>query len=284
MSTSVVATSWRHWLLGAIALAGILAAFALEPIPQDPAYHDFADTRTILGVPNFWNVASNLPFVLVGLLGLARLSKLRDSTFQRQFVVYCLGTLLVGFGSGWYHWAPSNATLVWDRLPMTIAFMALFALVLGDRVSKRLGRLALLPLLAAGAISISYWWATESAGRGDLRPYGLVQFLPMLLIPAMLLLFPGRGLESGRLWQSLAAYLAAKLFEAFDAQILAAGEVLSGHGLKHLAAAVSAWLVVLAATQASAGATGDGGARPGLVSSSDASSASSAFRSRATST
>ena len=247
MPTAPSEINWRRWLLGAIAVAGILAAFALDPIPQDPAYHAFADNRAILGIPNFWNVVSNLPFVLVGLVGLARLTRLRNPEFRPQFAVYSIGTLLVGFGSGWYHWAPSNATLVWDRLPMTIAFMALFALVLADRVSARLGRRVLVPLLAAGAASIGYWWATENAGRGDLRPYGLVQFLPMLLVPALLLLFEGRGLDARWLWLSLAAYLAAKLFEAFDSSILAAGDLLSGHSLKHLAAAASAYLVVRAA-------------------------------------
>ena len=42
----------------------------LPPIAQDPTYHQFADQRTLLGIPNFWNVVSNLPFVLVGAMGL----------------------------------------------------------------------------------------------------------------------------------------------------------------------------------------------------------------------
>ena len=34
----------------------------MEPVPQDPAYHQFADARPWLGIPNFQNVASNLPW------------------------------------------------------------------------------------------------------------------------------------------------------------------------------------------------------------------------------
>lgn len=39
--------------LMAASLAGLLL---LPPIPQDQSYHHFADQRTLLGVPNFWNV------------------------------------------------------------------------------------------------------------------------------------------------------------------------------------------------------------------------------------
>ena len=28
----------------------------LPPMTQDESYHQFADQRTILGIPNFWNV------------------------------------------------------------------------------------------------------------------------------------------------------------------------------------------------------------------------------------
>ncbi len=231
----------RRWLVGAVAAAAIVAAFWLDRVPQDPGYHEFADRSVLFGVPGFWNVATNLPFLFVGLIGLARRSRLRVQSQRAPHTVFCVGVALVGFGSAYYHWAPSTAALLWDRLPMTVAFMSLFSAVIQDRVSERLGRNLLWPLVIAGVASIAWWYWSELAGRGDLRAYAVVQFLPMLLIPLMLLLFRGHGLRAGWLWATLAAYVLAKLAEYFDAAIYAASGILSGHSIKHLLAAVAVW-------------------------------------------
>ena len=234
----------RSWLLGLVAVAAIAAAFWLDRIPQDPAYHEFADSNTLFGIPNFWNVATNLPFLFVGLIGFSWRARLQDRARQTQYVVFCIGVALVGFGSAYYHWSPSTPTLVWDRLPMTIAFMALFSAVIQDRVSERLGRILLWPLIIAGVATIAWWYWSELAGRGDLRPYAVVQFLPMLLIPLMLLLFSGRGLHAAWLWATLTAYVLAKVAEYFDAAIYGASGILSGHSIKHLLAALAVlWAV-----------------------------------------
>lgn len=213
-------------------------------MPQDPAYHGFADTRTLLGIPNFWNVATNLPFLAVGALGLLQQSRLASPPLATHYRTYCGAIALVAIGSAWYHLAPDNARLVWDRLPMTVAFMALFAAVIADRISWIAGRALLWPLVVAGIASIAWWIRGEAAGHGDLRAYGLVQFLPMLLVPLILVLWRGEGIAAQRLWMALGAYAAAKLFEYFDAGLYAAGGLLSGHSLKHLAAALaSGWVV-----------------------------------------
>jgi hypothetical protein len=149
--------------------------------------------------------------------------------------VLSVGVTLVGIGSGYYHWQPSNQTLVWDRLPMTLAFMALFAIVLGEHIALILTRRLLLVLLVLGVLSVVYWRITEQAGHGDLRAYILVQFLPILLIPLILLLYPRPG--DGALWLALAAYVIAKLLEQFDVTVYAHLGVISGHSLKHVAAA-----------------------------------------------
>lgn len=224
----------RPHLLLAIALAMVFAIASMPPIAQPLEYHRFFDGRTLLGVPNFWNVASNLPFVLVGLAGLrwvdANMAQI-ERVLRPAYVVLFVGVTLVGFGSGWYHLQPDNASLVWDRLPMTLAFMALFAIVLGEYIDLRLARFTLWPLLVAGVLSVLYWRATD-----DLRPYALVQFLPVLLIPLVLLIYPRRG--SAPIWWAIAFYVLAKLLEHFDGAIYAAlaGGV-SGHSLKHVAAA-----------------------------------------------
>lgn len=238
-----------NFLIGLAAAAAIAGAFLLDPIAQDPAYHRFADRMAMLGIPNFWNVATNLPFLAVGLAGLLWLPRLTVRAVRAHYLVFCIGVALVGVGSAWYHWDPSTPTLVWDRLPMTVAFMALFAAVISDRLSPTLGRALLWPLIALGISSIAWWIHTELLGRGDLRPYAVVQFLPMLLIP-LLLLRPGT-LHSGWLWASLGAYVGAKLAEHFDGAILDALAVFSGHSLKHLLAALGAWWAIRAFLQMS---------------------------------
>jgi hypothetical protein len=236
----------RRLLIGTIGAAAIAAAFWLDRIPQDPAYHAFADHGMLLGIPNFWNVATNLPFLLVGLIGVTWRARLQDQALQTQYVVFCIGVMLVGLGSAYYHQAPSTPALVWDRLPMTVAFAALFSAVVQDRMSERIGRMLLWPLVIAGIASVAWWYWSEVEGRGDLRPYAVVQFLPMLLIPLMLLLYSGRGLRDGWLWTALAAYVLAKVAEYFDGTIFSATGFLSGHSLKHLLAALAVWWVIRA--------------------------------------
>lgn len=235
-----------RWLLVAVSAAAVLAALLLPPVPQDPGYHAFADRAALFGLPNFWNVASNLPFLLVGAWGLSAVPALLPTIPRPTYLLFCLGTMLVGIGSAYYHYAPTSDTLVWDRLPITIAFMALFSIVIGDRISAPLGRRLLWPLVLAGVIAVMYWDWTELQGRGDLRAYGLVQFLPMLLIPLMLATEKGNGLRAPWLWGALAAYGLAKVTEHYDAVIHAAIGLVSGHGLKHLLGALAVFLALRA--------------------------------------
>jgi hypothetical protein len=151
--------------------------------------------------------------------------------------------LLICAGSSWYHLDPSNASLGWDRLAMTVSFMTAFAFVLGRVTGPGWADRLLWPLVAVGLLSVIYWNLTESAGRGDLRPYALVQFLPGLLIPALLLMRPKQfGAEVSRwIWLGLVAYVAAKLAEWQDAGLYQIGALLSGHSIKHLLAGLSGY-------------------------------------------
>jgi drug/metabolite transporter (DMT)-like permease len=221
-------------------LVSVLAAAALffvGPIPQDPAFHQFADSRQIAGVSNFWNVLSNLPFIAVGMLGRFRYPQLSHAETTQGYLVMCLGVILVGFGSAIHHYHPGNETLLLDRLAMSVVFMALFSIVLGERVTRSSHPALLWILVASGAASACYWLWTESLGRGDLRPYAIVQYLPALLLPLMLVLFRQRYLRNRLLLASFALYLASKAFEHFDDQVFAATGFVSGHVLKHLASA-----------------------------------------------
>ena len=238
------------WLGGVISIVGCIALAMQPPIPQPLDYHNFADTKMMFGIPNFWNVMSNLPFLLVGLLGLYKLSVSKtlnvNASFYWAYFLFFFGVSCVALGSGYYHVFPSNSTLVWDRLPMTIAFMALFPLIVAEFVSLKWAKRLLLPMLVFGLFSVGYWDYTESLGRGDLRLYAVVQFLPMVLIPIILLCFRGQfSLVSGY-WYLILGYSAAKLLEHFDEEIFNVMGFMGGHPLKHVAAAVGIYYLLRA--------------------------------------
>ncbi len=217
--------------------------FAHAPIAQDVAYHHFADQRSYLGIANFANVASNLGFCLLGVWGLARAQHVQQSTLRLPYTLLAGAVMLVGVGSSWYHLAPSNASLLWDRLPISLAFMSLLAMLLQERVCPHIK--LLWPLLTLGVSAALYWYLTELQGAGDLRPYLLVQFLPLLLLPLLLLLYPARTISNRHLWLSLALYVAAKLCEHVDGQFFSALPI-SGHSVKHLLASLAVLAILLA--------------------------------------
>ncbi len=237
-------------LIAILSAAVVVAFFFFEPIPQDPAYHSFSDTETMLSIPNALNVLSNVPFLIVGLMGLLALARARDgfvtilASNHWAYVTLFLGAGLVGFGSGYYHLWPNNETLVWDRMPMTIAFMGFFSIIISEYVSEYWGRRLLIPLLIIGIGSVVYWWVTESQGAGDLRYYAVVQFFPILCIPIMLLCYSPRYTHVSGYWLLLATYAAAKLFETFDSQIHSTLVVISGHSIKHVFPAIGLYLLI----------------------------------------
>ena len=241
------------FLLVAISIAAALGLWVKGPIPQSLGYHQFADQRSFLGVPNFWDVVSNLPFLVIGILGVVAICRGRAPgclpALKPAYLCFFVGTALVGLGSAYYHLAPTNETLVWDRLPMTVAFMSFFAIVVGENLGVKTGARLLVPLILAGMLSVGYWALTERAGHGDLRPYLFVQFVPMLLVPIILLLFPSVFSGNGYFWAVLGAYAVAKALEHWDAPIFHAGGIIGGHALKHLAAALGTFFVWLAATR-----------------------------------
>jgi Ceramidase len=236
---------WRGWLLGGVACVAIVGTLLVPRIPQDASYHLFADTRTIAGIPNFWNVISNVPFALVGIYGLILTPRLGSRSLWPGYIAFCVAVIGVCFGSAYYHYAPSTPALVWDRLPMSVAFMAVFTLILGDRVNPALYRALLGPLLIIGAATVFYWGWTETGGVGDLRPYALVQFLPLLLIALMLWLYPGSRESTVWLWSSFLMYFLAKIAEQFDAPVYRAVGI-SGHTIKHLLSAVAVLFALFA--------------------------------------
>ena len=232
-----------------LAILSLVAAgtfFLLPPIPQNPLYHSFADQRTIWGMPNFWNVVSNLPFLLVPAIGWKALRSRGAFTEAWERTAYhfvLAGAILIAFGSGYYHLWPSSSTLFWDRLPMTLVFMSLLATTIGERVSLTLGRLCFLPLITLGVLSVWYWRAS-----GDLRLYGIVQFYPMIAIPLLLVLTPPRYSGTSGIFATIGLYALAKLLEQLDhplAKVISTG----GHPWKHVASAAALLCYVLTVTR-----------------------------------
>jgi hypothetical protein len=234
-------------------LVAIIIAFSFAPIAQDQTYHAFADRRVFFGISNFNDIVSNLLFIIFGLMGLVFLfnkesNKSKFSMHGEQFLwkVLFFGVILVGVGSGYYHINPENSTLVWDRLPMTIVFMAFLSLVIMERIDRNAALILFPVLLVIGIGSVFYWDYTESLGEGDLRLYGLVQFLSLLLIAIIFWLFPAKYTGMKYLVFTIGWYALAKLFEYFDKAIFdLLGNMVSGHSLKHIAASIGAYTMLL---------------------------------------
>ncbi len=236
-------TLQTRWII-AFTLLCIAAALLLPAVPQSLEYHHFADQRDLLGIHNFLDVVSNLAFLVVGVAGLTIVftgrTRFEFNSERWPYAVFFLGALLTALGSGYYHLAPDNETLFWDRLPMTIAFMGLVASQIVDRIHLRAGLLLLVPMLLLGAASVIYWRATEQAGAGNVLPYGILQGYAVVIVLLLASLSPSRYTRGHDLYWVFGWYVLSKLLETFDAQVLEFfGGVVSGHTLKHLAAALA---------------------------------------------
>lgn len=220
-------------VLYGLMIVSLAALLPLPPLLQDQNYHQFADQRELFGIPNFWNVVSNLPFIVVGVAGLLRFH--RDATTLVLFT----GLFLTGFGSSYYHLNPNDSTLFWDRLPMTLCFAAILAAVVEERVDARAGTMLLRPLLAIGIFSLLLWRWTD-----DLRLYAWAQFFPFFALVLILQLFPPKYTGASYWVIAAALYALAKLLEFLDEKIYSVGSIVSGHTLKHLAAAAAGFAIL----------------------------------------
>lgn len=210
-----------------------------------------------LSIPNFGDVVSNLVILAGGIWGAILTNVAReeyndfavedmDSTRQWQLTI-CLpilfyATIFTSFGSTYYHWSPTNQSLVWDRLPMTLAFVSVFCFMLEEYTTFGIGVVLLFPLIGIGVFSIIYWKWTD-----DLRLYALVQFLPLLVIAW--LVAAGDPKHGGWLQHVLALtfYALAKCCEDWDRKIFElTGRRVSGHSLKHVLAGFSSMAIASA--------------------------------------
>lgn len=232
---------------GAALLCFVVLMLVTPRIPQDESYHDFADQRNLIGVPNSLNVISNFPFLIIGVVGFVLCFSgnylglsLKGEVYGWAF--FFVGVTSTGFGSAYYHLKPDDSRLVWDRLPMTISFSSIMAVFIIERIDERKGTVSLAPLLLSGAVSVAYWRFAD-----DLRPYALVQFVPCFAIPAMTISLPPKYTHSIYWLWAAGWYLLAKVEEAMDKKIYRLTQhVVSGHTLKHLCSAmVPVFIIVM---------------------------------------
>jgi hypothetical protein len=246
--------SWGFRVRTIIFATVTIAIFLIPSLPQNENYHHFADTRAFGGIHNAFDVLSNAFFLLVGLLGVRFVlsepatahsgQRFLDPRERWPYFVFFAGVALTAFGSSYYHLHPDDARLVWDRLPMTLGFMSLLAATLNERIGVNTGTRSLVPLLIFGIVSVLYWNVTLARGNGDLWPYVVAQFGSLLALFLLVAFFTPRYTRGSDLIVALLIYALAKVFEAADRPIFNLGGIVSGHTLKHVTAAVSAYWIL----------------------------------------
>ena len=199
-------------------------------------------------MPHAADVLSNLGFAFVALWGLFALWPQRRHPALAAgwpgYRLFLVGLLLTAVGSSFYHLAPDNARLVWDRLPIALACAGLLAAVGAETRAGAHGARRAFWLMLCAVASVGWWRYTDLHGAGDLRPYLLLQGLPIILIPVWQAIH--RAPRADRLWfgAALLLYVFAKYAELHDHQLLLVLGWISGHTLKHLLATAATALIV----------------------------------------
>ena len=245
-----------------LAVAALAALAALLPATGLPAgYHDFADQRTLLGLPHALDVLSNLPFAVMGAWGLWWLRRVpldRLGTAQRGLAgLFFIGLIATAFCSSGYHLDPHEAGLCIDRVGMSLAFAGLLGLAAADRISARAGvALAALVAVAAPATALVAWLG------GNMTPWAVLQGGGLVLLAALALRRPQPRALGFSIIGVIAFYAVAKALELADAPVFAlTQQLISGHSAKHLVAALAGWPVVRALQSLAQGAPAGAPAR-----------------------
>jgi hypothetical protein len=232
----------KRWIPAGVLVLIVAAMLLHGPIAQLDHYHEFADTRSLLGLPNAADVLSNAGFALVAAWGFWALIGKRDHPLLAPawpgYMLFLCAIGLTAFGSSFYHLAPDNDRLLWDRLPIALACAGLLA---GVRADTHDSSRWFLPALIAAAIASVFWWSiTESLGAGDLRPYLLMQGAPLILIPLWQWIYGSSRADRGAFGVAIGLYALAKVFELNDHVVFDALTYVSGHTIKHLLAVAAA--------------------------------------------
>ncbi len=233
----------QRWIPTGVLMLASAAMLLHGPIAQLEHYHEFADGRALWGVPNAGDVFSNIGFAIVGLWGFWALRREHENPLLAAgwpgYRVFLEAILLTALGSSFYHLAPDNSRLLWDRLPIALACAGLLAAVHAE-THETTPRWMLAALIAAAIASVLWWSVTESFGAGDLRPYLLMQGAPLLLIPLWQWIHGSPRADRVAFGIAILLYALAKAFELGDHTVFAALGIVSGHTIKHLLAVAAA--------------------------------------------
>lgn len=233
-------TSYSGLFYGAVILFFIAFYWLLPLYPQPEHYHQFSGDQPIFGIPNFMNVASNIFYLLAGIMGIIRVQNRKLELPKIRWNAFFISLILVGLGSSYYHLSPSTYSLFWDRLPMSLGFALLSANFLAERYSTLKGKTPLFLLLGFSLYSVIHWHLGELIELGDLRLYGITQFATIGVIGTILIFRP-HGIPLDRpYWILFIGYSIAKACEMLDPVIFTLShEFLGGHVIKHLISGIA---------------------------------------------
>jgi hypothetical protein len=221
----------RARLLSGIAIVAIVVVALTQTITRGPEFHHYADARTLFGIPHAGDVLSNLAFIVAAVWA----GRDRWNIVRYGWPV-CLGVFAIGIGSGTYHVAPSDTLLALDWAPIVVTLGLLSAAVIQDRGGPGRAALVVAPLLAIG--SVVWWIATGGTHGGNMAPYVAVQATGIVLPLVIALVAPG-NVRTHWLFIGVVGFALARICASRDRELLDWVGV-SGHSLKHIAAACAA--------------------------------------------
>jgi hypothetical protein len=243
-----MSSEWLLWAPPLLVVTMIAVLYLYGPIGQPLEYHDFADQRAIGRVSHGADVWSNLGFALVGLWGLVRLFPQRHQPQLSRgwpgYALFLLALIGTAAGSAFYHWEPDNFRLIWDRLPIALMCAGLLAAVRCETHRSGEGWAATAALGIIATVSVAWWVDTGLYGQDDLRPYLLMQCLPLVLIPLWQRAYRAPAADQKAFLWAIGLYVLAKVSELGDSVLFDSLHVVSGHTLKHLLATLAAAVVV----------------------------------------
>lgn len=244
---------WIRYVPTVITIGTIVILALHGRIAQPAHYHDFADRSGAFGIDHAADVFSNAGFALVAIWGWLTLHPRRASDRLRAgwpgYRLFLIGLFLTAFGSGFYHLAPDNARLIWDRLPIALACAGLLVGVRGDTKPGLKSEIEAIVLALFAVASVAWWAYTDRSGADDLRPYLLLQGLPLLLIPLWQAIHRAPRADRIAFAVAMGLYMLAKVAEVLDHEIANALGFVSGHTLKHLIATTATAAVVWGLTR-----------------------------------
>ena len=193
-------------------------------IPLPLEYHNFADQRSFLGIPNTMDVISNIA-ILIPAIYLLQVRK-KKSTISNLLILHLV---LLSVASSYYHWNPSDETIFWDILMIAVTIM-LVTIIISDTEYGII-------LYGLGIMSILYWRYT-----GDLRLYILI----LIGVPLYIVFKYHKNSElRNYLIVFVIANILLRLTEHNDHLVYQiTGNQISGHTLKHVFAGIMMMSVI----------------------------------------